>query len=150
MRGLQILLPFTTLYYLSTRTKAAVLIPQLSYSFSVTCNNKKHQSTHLMIKKIVIGTVLSMLVFFSISFWTILFHINPLHHYDKNDSFKMEIGYPFVYHEQFLLNGDRIPNSGWKLDNLILDSLLTWIIVVGLYLIINKKNKQQVAIRTQN
>ncbi len=91
-----------------------------------------------MIKKIVYGTVLSMLVFFTISFWTVLFQINPLHQYDLNDSFRMDIGFPFVYHEQFLLNGERIPNSGWKLDNLILDCLLTWIFVVGVYLIIKK------------
>lgn len=90
-----------------------------------------------MIKKIAIGTILSALIFFSISFLTVLFQVNsPFHRYEY---FKNKIGFPFIYYHEFMADCP-IPNSGWNLGNLILDSDVTWIIVVSLYLIFNRKN----------
>lgn len=79
------------------------------------------------------ATVLSVLVFFSISFVTVLTHILPFHYYRSNESYKLEIGFPFTFYEQFWLNGSNLPNSGWTLNNLFYDCLLTWLVVTGLY-----------------
>lgn len=83
------------------------------------------------------GTLLSVLIFFSVSFVTVLTQINsPIHRYDR---FEHEIGFPFTYYHEFMVDCP-IPNSGWIIHNLILDCGITWITVTGLYLII-KRNK---------
>lgn len=84
------------------------------------------------VRTMFFGTFLSILVFFSISFITILTQINPLHYYKDNETYKLDIGFPFKYYGQFFA-GDTIPNSGWTPNNLFYDWLLTLIIVTGLY-----------------
>lgn len=89
-----------------------------------------------MIKKILLATILSILIFLSISFITVLLQINsPIHRYEF---FEHKIGFPFKYYHEFMLDSP-IPNSGWDISNLILDCAITWIVVVGLYLIIKRK-----------
>lgn len=85
---------------------------------------------------------MSILIFFSISFTTILLQINPLHYYEENEMYKLDIGFPFTYYYQFLLSGSNSPNCGWILDKLIIDCLLTWIVVVGFYLLITHIKKK--------
>lgn len=92
-----------------------------------------------MVKKISKGTLLSILIFFSISFITILMQIGPFHYYGLNETYKLDIGFPFKYYGQFWVSKSNTPNSGWHLKNLFLDCLLTWILVVGLYVWIKKK-----------
>lgn len=83
-------------------------------------------------KHLFAGTLLSVLIFFSISFITVLFHINsPLHRI--NDFHELKIGFPFIYYHEFMVEFP-IPNSGWYLTNLILDCFLTWLIVTAIYL----------------
>lgn len=90
------------------------------------------------IKTILTGTLLSILVFFAISFLTILIEINPIHLYKNGEPYRLDIGFPFKYYEQFWLRGSEIPNSGWLLNNLIYDCLLTWIVITGIYILILK------------
>ena len=90
-------------------------------------------------KIVLSGTALSILVFFSISFLTILTQINPLHYYQDTETYKLDIGFPFKYYEQFWLRGNDIPNSGWTISNLFYDCLLTWLVVTGLYYLIKRK-----------
>lgn len=89
-----------------------------------------------MIKKIFIGLTLSILIFFSISFISvlasILIPINQTVGYTI-----LKIGLPWTYYEQFMV-GNQL-HHGWKLDKLILDCVLTWLIVNGLYYWKNKK-----------
>lgn len=90
------------------------------------------------INKLTIATILSILVFFSISFVTVLTQINsPLHRI--YDYYELEIGFPFRYYHEFMVDCP-IPNSGWNINNLILDCAITWIVVTGLYLVV-KRNK---------
>jgi hypothetical protein len=89
-----------------------------------------------LIKTFFIGTFLSILVFFSVSFITILTQLNPIHYYQTSESYKLDIGFPFKYYGQFWLSGSNIPNSSWNINNLFYDCLLTWIVVVGLYYLI--------------
>ena len=89
-------------------------------------------------RKLIVGTILSVLVFFSISFVTVLTQINsPLHRI--NDYYELEIGFPFEYYHESMVDCP-IPNSGWNINNLIIDSVITWILVTGLNLIM-KRNK---------
>ena len=91
------------------------------------------------IRTIFTGTLLSLLIFFSISFITVLTQINPLHYYRKNETYKLEIGFPFTYYGQFWLSGSTIPNSGWTINNLFYECLLTWVVVTGIYFLTQRK-----------
>ncbi len=85
-------------------------------------------------------TILAILVFFSLSFLTVLFQINsPLNRMENSD---LNIGFPFVYYNQFMLELP-IPNSGWNLLNLFLDCLIIWILTIIGYKIIKKNALQQ-------
>lgn len=93
------------------------------------------------IRTIFTGTILSILIFLSICFITFLTQINPLHYYTSSETYKLNIGFPFIYYTQFWISGSTIPNSGWTTDNLFYDGLITWIAVNGfLFLIRRKKN----------
>lgn len=90
-----------------------------------------------MIRKLILGTVISILVFLSISFVTVLLQINsPLNRQTNNH---LDIGFPLTYYSQFIV--DVIPNSGWSGRNLLLDVLFTWVATTGAYLLLFKKKK---------
>lgn len=93
-------------------------------------------------KHILIGTILSILVFFSISFLTVLTQINPFHYYKNEEIYQLNIGFPLIYYHQFWLSGSKIPNSGWTVNYLFYDSILTWIIVAGAYITWQKIKKK--------
>jgi hypothetical protein len=59
------------------------------------------------IKHTLVGTGLSILIFFSISFLTVLSQINPLFNIETED-YILEIGFPFVYNVQFCLAMNRL------------------------------------------
>lgn len=82
------------------------------------------------------GTVLSILVFFSISFLFVLHRISP---FTMGDTYSLEVGSPFRYYEQFQLRGIPVVNSGWNIKNLFWDCLITWIVVCIPYVIIKIK-----------
>jgi hypothetical protein len=50
------------------------------------------------------------------------------------------IGFPYKYY-QFWVRDSSSPNCGWRLQNFILDALVTWLCCTALYLIVNKKKK---------
>jgi len=99
------------------------------------------QSTKMKLsKRILKGTILSILIFFSISFITILFQLNsPI---NRQIDSTLNIGFPFIYYTQFFVE-PPILNSGWNIKNLILDCLLVWIIVNGITLLNFTKNGKQ-------
>jgi hypothetical protein len=59
----------------------------------------------------LVGTILSILVFCSISFLTVVKSIRF-----PNFNYRLEIGFPLKYYEQFYVNGDGGPNHGGRLD----------------------------------
>ncbi len=94
-----------------------------------------------MTKQIIKGTILSILIFFSISFLTILFQINSPQ--KRTEGFyELSIGFPYEYYHEFMLNCP-IPNSGWNGECLIIDCLLTWGITMLLLIIVERKNKNK-------
>ena len=50
-------------------------------------------------------------------------------------------GFPFIYYIQFLIE-PPIPNSGWNINNLILDCSLLWLIVFAIYSWIFRNKKK--------
>ncbi len=95
-----------------------------------------------MIKTIIKGTLLSTLIFFTISFLTVLFQINsPLNRI--NEKYELRIGFPFEYYYEFFVDCP-IPNSGWNIKNLILNILITWILTTGIILIKKKRKHNNV------
>ncbi len=75
------------------------------------------------------STVLSILLFASISFFTILMQINPTHTYQKEELYSLNVGFPFVYYRQFWVSGANIPNAAWNSKSLFFDIGLTWLVV---------------------
>lgn len=90
------------------------------------------------IKTFIYNTFLSVLVFFSISFLSVLMQIGPFHYYKNEEQYRLTIGFPFKYYNQFWLKGNDFPNSGWDIRHLIYDCLLTWTITIGVLAVINK------------
>lgn len=80
--------------------------------------------------------VMSILIFFSISFLTILhFLIRPI---DKILGYRsLEIGFPLKYYEQFRIGCNT--HHGWYLDNLLVDMIIT---VLGVSLIVYMRNRR--------
>jgi len=104
--------------------------------YKMTETNK----TTKLLYKLLIGTGLSILTFFSISFVTVLLQINsPLH---RQTDCSLDIGFPSVYYKQFIVDLP-IPNSGWTLDKLFIDIIFTWLIVTGLYILLTKKKARK-------
>ncbi|WOI22744.1 hypothetical protein [Nonlabens ulvanivorans] len=94
-----------------------------------------------MIKSLIVYTLLSMLIFFSISFFTLFNDIHsPLSDIDLSQEFT--IGFPFTYYYEFRLDKHSIPNAGWNLKNLLLDCCSTWLTVVFMAFLIKKYFKK--------
>jgi hypothetical protein len=89
-------------------------------------------------KVLINGTFLSILIFFSTSFITVLIQIAPIKYYKRNESYNLDIGFPFKYYEEFWLKGNVTPNFGWNGLNLIYNIITTWFIVFGEYYLLNR------------
>jgi hypothetical protein len=78
---------------------------------------------------LVKGTLLSMLVFFTVSFFSVIYSIqHPEYHGE------MHLGFPYRYYYQFWLRGSDYPNCSGNFVNLLWDCTICWIIVTGLFL----------------
>jgi len=93
-------------------------------------------SNQRLFKNVIQGTLLSVLIFLSVSFVTVLTQINPVHYYKNGEPYRLDIGFPFRFYQQFWLRGSEIPNSGWFIGNLFYDCILTWMVIVGLFVLI--------------
>jgi len=93
------------------------------------------------LKNLFWGTVYSIVIFFAISFITFLTQIDPIN-CKGHAPYKMDVGFPFIYYGQFWLRGSDFPNSGWHINYLFYDCLITWLVVTGIYMIVQRhKNK---------
>jgi hypothetical protein len=90
-------------------------------------------------RTILYATVLSVLVFLSFSFLSVLSCIKPLHNDRPGELSGMQIGVPFTYYQQFYMKGQDMPNYGWSVPYLIYDYFLTMILVAGLYWLKHRK-----------
>ena len=76
------------------------------------------------------------ILFFSISFLTVLIQINSPIHRQSDDA--LHIGFPFTYYSQFTVDG-IIPNSGWLGKHLLLDIFLTWLVTIAIYFLATRR-----------
>ncbi len=91
-----------------------------------------------MFNTIFKGTLLSILIFFSTSFLTVLFQINsPLNR--REGYSELNIGFPFKYYHEFIVDCPT-PNYGWDANNLINDCILIWVLTISV-MMINKTIK---------
>ena len=86
--------------------------------------------------QILKGTIISTLVFFSISFLPFLYKISPFSR--GEDLNKLELGFPLRYYYHFQVRGNDFLNSGWDINNLLLDCLIYWVVVCGYYILIKR------------
>ncbi len=90
-----------------------------------------------MARRLVIGTLLSILVFFAVSFLSILGQIaGPLNGHTPR--VRLDVGWPFTYYQEFWVNGSESMNCGWDMGNLLFGCALTWIVVAGTYLMLTR------------
>ena len=91
-------------------------------------------------KYLAIGTVLSILVFFSVSFITYLADLdtfNPAAGKELN----VDIGFPFTYYTEDLVGREKIPATWAKGILLIADCAITWMLVAIPYTVFKVKRK---------
>ena len=70
-------------------------------------------------KRIIILISISILVFFSTSFLSVLFQIPPI---NTDPTSRLDIGFPFKFYNQFTLS-DGI-RHGWTFKHLVLDIII--------------------------
>lgn len=89
-----------------------------------------------MLRTLVKGILLSILIFFSISFLTVLFQLySPLNRIEGR--YELRIGFPLEYYYELMLDCQS-PNYGWNGKNLLFDCGLIWVITM-IILMIRKK-----------
>ena len=71
---------------------------------------------------------LSVLVFFSVSFFSVLHSI-----WHPPAWSELTIGFPFTYYHQFWLRGNSYPNCEGNVMYLLTDALLCWMMVMVLW-----------------
>ena len=86
-----------------------------------------------MLKFIFKVTFQSAILFFAVSFLTVLYHILPNYfNFPKESAYGINIGFPFQYYERFWINEDY-PNEGWDLKNLFYNCVLFWLLTFVFY-----------------
>jgi hypothetical protein len=61
-------------------------------------------------RTVLVGTLLAVLVFFSLSFLTVLRHIRPLQQPRGSEAYHLSIGFPWTYYYQFWVRGSTCPS----------------------------------------
>ncbi|AFM02842.1 hypothetical protein Fleli_0362 [Bernardetia litoralis DSM 6794] len=93
-----------------------------------------------MIKSFFKVTFQSAVLFFTVSFLTVLYDILPNYlNLPKKRAYGINIGFPFQYYERFWLDINS-PNEDWNLNNLFYDCVLFWLLMFVFVLFKNKLN----------
>jgi hypothetical protein len=90
-------------------------------------------------KKIIINaTLLSILIFLSISFIDFLLQIPPF----SENRFGLTIGFPLTYYREFFPQNNF--NYAWNLFALIFDYIITWVLTVLSFHVFTRKKKYRI------
>lgn len=92
-----------------------------------------------MTRKVLIATFYSIIAFCVVSFISVMVSLLSSVG-DSSQKPVTNLGFPFKYYHQFWLNGSDFPNSGWNLNNFILDCFIIWILTTTIYLLAKRKN----------
>jgi hypothetical protein len=94
-----------------------------------------------MARRLIIGTLLSILVFFAVSFLSILGQIaGPLNGHTPR--VRLDVGWPFTYYQEFWVSGSESMNCGWHMRNLLFGCVLTWAVVNGTYFMLTRTTRK--------
>lgn len=100
-------------------------------------------STLRLARYLLIGTVLSVLVFFSISFLSYLADIDTFNPSASN-VLDVDIGFPFTYYTEVFRKQSMIPRTSADMGLMLADCAITWLIVALPYLFYKiRKGKNQ-------
>ena len=83
--------------------------------------------------KIIKGTILSILIFGAISFFSVLYTLRF-----PNEIHEIKIGFPFTYYQRFRVDLEA-PNVGWSGAYLFIDCAICWSITLVLYLVFSRR-----------
>lgn len=76
-----------------------------------------------MIKKVIYITIIASILFFAISFITVLGDFGTPF---WNASLTIDVGFPFTYYEEFYLDYKHL---GWYPHYLLIDAFIIWVLV---------------------
>lgn len=108
------------------------------------------QSIHpfRLLLHIGVGTLLSILVFFSASFLTFIADQPTFNPYAEANylRYHMEMGFPFTYFQHDFIGAGDAPYTRADILNLLLDCAITWALIALPYAFFNiRKDKKQLA-----
>lgn len=112
------------------------------------CYSKLHtfiydkKTLKVMIKFLFKVTSQSAILFFAVSFLTVLYYILPNYFNlpkETRTPYGINIGFPFQYYERFWLDID-FPNEGWNFNNLFYNCVLFWLFTFIIYFFKDKAN----------
>ena len=101
-----------------------------------------------LLQHLAIGTLLSILVFFSASFLTFIADQPTFNPYAEANYWRyhMEMGFPFTYFQQDFIGSDGTPFTRADILNLLLDCVITWTLIALPYALLTiRKDKKQLA-----
>lgn len=101
--------------------------------------------TILILRYTVIGTILSILVFFSISFLDFLYDLDTFNPNAERNVFRFDFGVPFTYYSEQFIYPNELPSTYSNLLNLLMDCILSWLLVTVPYVIykVRKRNHKE-------
>ena len=111
---------------------------------------KKGRSTALILRYTLIGTVLSILVFFSISFLDLLYDIDTFSPYAERNAFRFDFGVPFTYYSEEFIYLNELPSTKSNPLNLLMDCVITWLLVALPYIIYKVRKRMPKETRSKD
>jgi hypothetical protein len=92
----------------------------------------------MSLKQFIFASIASILVFLSVTYAHFIFIGATGEEYAERN-----MGFPFTFYKEFWVN-PPYPNFGWDLTYLMLDILITWIVILGVFYWLLKTKKIQV------
>lgn len=103
-----------------------------------------------MLKFIFKVTFQSVILFFAVSFLTVLYDISlDWFNVPKERAYEINIGFPFQYYERFWVDSDS-PNQGWSIVYLFYDCVLFWLFTFVIYYFKDRKNLKENNLKENN
>jgi hypothetical protein len=89
----------------------------------------------------LVGTGLSILVFFSISFVAVIYGLRAFDPYTEVGVSRFQIGFPLTYYSETYFPGSSYNPINWNALNLLVDCFSTWLVVTLPYTLIKSRIK---------
>ena len=111
---------------------------------------KKGRTAVLILRYTVIGTVLSILVFFSISFLDLLYDLDTFSPYAQRGAFRFDFGVPFTYYSEEFIYLNELRSTKSNTLNLLMDCVITWLLIALPYIIYKVRKRMPKETRSKD